>query len=452
MTYYNQDAMQGEEGRLYTFQEFEQARDKCAFALAAIQAHEGTRLVVTAKRADRYDRQLNDGITEVYRMLGDAGKQQRPIASNFFHRLCTQKVMYSLGNGIEWADDSQAVKERLGRHFDHDVQSIAYDAVIHGVCFGFWNLDRLYRLPITQFVPLWDEADGSLRAGIRYWRLSTNRPLQAVLYEEDGYTRMREVANTLRVSEEKHPYIEHVAYTRAAPDEAVIIGENYTALPIVPMWGSRLHQSALIGVERSIDAYDLIRSGFASDLQECAQIYWLVENRGGMDEQDLREFLDRLRLHHIANADTSGDGSVKPYVQEVPYQARESFLNLMRSGIYEDFGALDVHMVEAGATNDHIQAAYQPLDENADDFEYQVAEFLEHITMIAGIEGAEPVFTRDRVSNQLETVQMVAAEAAWLDDETVLRKLPNITPEEVAGILERKDRQVIDMSGFGGNE
>mgnify|MGYP002765386125 FL=1 len=35
-------------------------------------------------------------------------------------------------------------------------------------------------------------------------------------------------------------------------------------------------------------------------------------------------------------------------------------------------------------------------------------------------------------------------EAEWLDEETVLRKLPNITPDEVAEILKRKDAEAAD--------
>ena len=34
---------------------------------------------------------------------------------------------------------------------------------------------------------------------------------------------------------------------------------------------------------------------------------------------------------------------------------------------------------------------------------------------------------------------MVVMEAPYLDDETILKKLPNITPDEVAAILSAKD-------------
>ena len=36
---------------------------------------------------------------------------------------------------------------------------------------------------------------------------------------------------------------------------------------------------------------------------------------------------------------------------------------------------------------------------------------------------------------------MVALEANWLDEETILRKLPNISPDEVEQILLRKAQE-----------
>ena len=62
------------------------------------------------------------------------------------------------------------------------------------------------------------------------------------------------------------------------------------------------------------------------------------------------------------------------------------------------------------------------------------------ILALQGIEDT-PVFTRTRISNTKEQVETVCLEAEWLDDETILRKLPNITPDERAKILERKQRE-----------
>lgn len=456
------DEVRDDRSRMLTYQDFVEAgdADRGGFVLEAIERHKSGRAYRIARMADAYDRQenttINAYVQKVFDITGsklvDFTAGNNKIASNFFHRLNTQRTMYSLGQGVSFIDADEAggedeTKERLGKHFDHDLRTLAYDALIHGVCFGFWNFDRMFVFPLTEFVPLWDEYDGTLRAGIRFWRIDGSRPMQAVLYEADGYTRYRSrrdadgvAGERLDVVEGKRPYIEKTSYTPADGIEQVIGGENYSALPVVPMWGSRLHQSTLVGMRQEIDSYDLIRSGFANDLTDCAQIYWLVSNAGGMGDNDLQRFLDRLKINHVAVVDSDEGGNAQAYTQEIPYAARQAYLQSIRDGIYEDFGALDVHAVAAGATNDHIDAAYQPMDEEASDFEYQVTEFVQQLLSLMGIDDT-PVFKRTRISNQKEQVDMVMSEAPYLDHETVLRKLPNISPSEVPAIRERLDAE-----------
>lgn len=457
-----------DKSRILTYQDFVEAGDanREGFVLEAIERHKSGEAYRMARMADAYDRQqnttINKYVQKIFDLTGsklvDFTASNNKIASNFFHRLNTQRVMYSLGQGVSFIDadeagEEDATKAMLGPHFDHDLRVLAYDALIHGVCFGFWNLDRMFVFPLTEFVPLWDEYDGTLKAGIRFWRIDQSRPMQAVLYEADGYTRYQSrqdangVANErLEAVEEKRPYIEKTSYTPADGIEQVIGGENYSALPVVPMWGSKLHQSTLVGMRQAIDSYDLIRSGFANDLTDCAQIYWLVSNAGGMGDADLQKFLDRLKINHVALVDSDDGGNAQAYTQEIPYAARKEYLQMIRDGIYEDFGALDVHTVAAGATNDHIDAAYQPMDEEASDFEYQVSEFIQQLLGLMGVEDA-PVFKRTRISNQKEQVDMVVAEAQWLDRETVLRKLPNIAPGEVQAIMDRLDAEDEERMG-----
>ena len=101
---------------------------------------------------------------------------------------------------------------------------------------------------------------------------------------------------------------------------------------------------------------------------------------------------------------------------------------------------LDVHAIAAGATNDHIDAAYQPLDDNADDFEYFVGDAIEKILELAGIDD-EPQFKRNRISNEKERTDMILEAANYLDEETILKKLPFVAPEEVPDILAKLDEE-----------
>ena len=87
-------------------------------------------------------------------------------------------------------------------------------------------------------------------------------------------------------------------------------------------------------MRQAIDSFDLIRSGFANDLTDCAEIYWLIENYGGMTEEELAKFRDRLKINHIAEVATGNGGSVKPFVQDIPFQARKAYLDDIKAGIY----------------------------------------------------------------------------------------------------------------------
>lgn len=418
-----------------------------------------------ALEANAYDRQQNttimDYIKYMYNQSGakviDFSASNNKICSNFFHRLNTQRNTYLLGNGVSFTDHKQIItnqdgtqttidetKQILGNKFDSDLKDGGYQALIHGVTFGFWNYERLVFFPITEFVPLWDEDTGNLRGGIRFWQLTVDKPLMVILYEEDGYTKYRKDTKkkaTLQIVEPKRGYIQHTTTTSEGGIEKIEYS-NYESFPIVPLWGSNLHQSTLVGMRGQIDIYDLVKSGFANDLDDVAQIYWILNGADGMSNKDLAEFRARLKLQHIAKVDEE-NSSVTPHTQDIPFQARETFLKDIRESIYEDFGALDVHTVAAGATNDHIDAAYQPMDEEADDFEYQVTDFIHSVLALMGIDD-NPVFKRNRISNQNEQTQMILSAAEYLDTETILNKLPFITVDEVSEIMARKDRETED--------
>lgn len=437
---------------MYTYQDFIAEDDRRAALRTAIQHHMSSEEYKTAVDADLYDRQRNSTINNYVKVIQDysgnpmvdANAANSKIASNFFYRLNTQLNSYLFGNGVTFAEDS-AIKDRLGPDFDTALAAWGYFARIHGSAYGYWAGDKLHVYKLTEFVPLLDELTGDLRAGIRFWSLDWGRkPQNITLYEEDGYTvyQTRENGGSeIYELQPKRGYKQIITYTEA--DGETIAGEeNYPSLPIIPMYGSRLKQSTLVGTKAAIDSYDLIQSGFANDLLDCAQIYWIIENCGGMRREDLQEFLARIRLDHVATADTKSMGvdssSLKPYAQEIPFQARSAYLEQIRHQIYEAFGALDTTSISAAQqTATEIKAAYQNLDQEADALEYQAIKAIQELLSLLGLEGT-PVFNRARIINEAEQVQMVLMEAEYLDEQTVLELLPNIPVDKIEKILERK--------------
>ena len=342
------------------------------------------------------------------------------LRSTFFNRFLIQQNQYLLGNGITWTKEE--TKDKLGKDFETQVELAGEKALVGGVSFGFWNYDRMDVFSILEFVPLWDEEDGALKAGIRFWQIAHDKPTRATLYELDGYTEyMWKSGEEVQIVQEKSTY-KQIAVTSPVDGEKIYNYTNYETFPIVPLWGNKEHQSEMEGHRESIDCYDLIKSGFANNVDEASYIYWAIQNGGGMDDIDLANFVDRMRKVHASIVE--GDGATATaHSVETPYASRESLLAILRSDLYEDFMALDTRVIVGGAnTATQIRAAYEPLNSKTDRYESCIFDFINGILSLAGIDDV-PTFTRSVVINESEEIDMVMSAANYLSNEYITKKV-----------------------------
>ena len=275
------------------------------------------------------------------------------------------------------------------------------------------------------------------------------------LYEIDGYTEYIDTKKDgLRVWKEKRPYLQTIR--RSDVDgETVEGGDNYPAFPIIPMYANDLKQSELVGIRESIDCYDFVKSGLANEIDDTSGIYWVLKNSGGMDDLDIARFLDRMRTLRAATVDSDDGGGAEAHTLDVPYQAREAMLTRLRSDLYEDFQLVDMEKIMSGnLTATAIRMGYQAQDDKCGDFEYCIRDFIGKLLALLGIDDT-PSFQWNRIANQLEETQMVLMAANYLDDESILRHLPWVLPEEVDEIMQRRDEEdvsrVEDISFSQGN-
>ena len=249
--------------------------------------------------------------------------------------------------------------------------------------------------------------------------------MRATLYEIDGLTDYVWHKGKGEVLKPKRSYKVKTATTEADGTE-IYDGENYPTFPIVPLWGNPEKQSTLIGLREQIDCYDLIKSGFANDVDDASLIYWVIQNAGGMDDVDLAKFVQQIKTVHAATVDDSG-ATAEAHTMDVPYASREALLNRLRSDLYEDAMALDIKEISSGAaTATQIKAAYEPLNSKADDFEYCVNEFIQGLLNLAGIEDEDPSFTRSIIINKQEEVSVVLQAGEYLPQDYMTRKILTI--------------------------
>ena len=430
------------------------------FIVSAINDHKGSDQYRWAQIGDAYDKQKNTTIMQYRKLLytvsgvaiPDNFSASHKLPSNFYNRFNVQENQYLLGNGVNFENDSTV--EKLGtrkKSFDTQMQKLGKLALTQGESFGFYNMDHIEVFELLEFVPLYDEADGALKAGIRFWQIDDSKPLRVTLYELDGYTEYIKHRNDahLVVFKDKRKYILKTRTTEADGTE-IYDGENYNGFPIVPLWGNQDHMCKIKAWQPKIDCYDLIESGFANDVDDASLIYWTITNAGGMDDIDLAKFIQHMKTVKAAVVDDAV--KAEAHTQDVPVTARETYLNRLEKDLIKDAMALDTEAIANGNTvATAIRAAYEPLNNKTDDFEYCVIEFIQNILDLAGIED-DPTFKRSTIINQTEETNMVLAAAQYLDNETILKHLPFISVDEINDILDNTVREEAERFALNGGQ
>lgn len=415
-----------------------------------------------------YIRQMNTTICEYQKLLYKVTGEVVPdnysanfkLCSNFFARFITDLVSYLLSNGIIWKEDG--TREKLGDDFEEQVYDAAYDALTYGKSFGFWNFDHVEEFTPLEYYPFPDEETNAHMAGVYFKQIDSTKPLRATLYEIDGYTNFM-WSGTVDASDEWIQLEKGVYMTKKQKyvnvKSGTIVdgmkdydGENYPAFPIVPCQANRYAISALVGLRENIDAYDLIKSGFANTVDDASLIYWTINNAGGMDEIDLAAFVDRMKRVHSANL---GDGqTADAHTVEIPFASREAILTRLRADMYEDFMALDTKNIASGAiTATQIEASYSPMDKKADQLERFVTKFIKGILAVAGIEDV-PTYVRSQITNKLEEMQKLMTGAQYLPSEYVTRRVVTLLGDidHVDEVLQMIQDENIGRMPFGEDE
>lgn len=433
----------------------ENEEERMGFVKQCINEHTGTAMYKTAWIADQYNKHRNVTINEYQKLLYTVSGKAIPdvwsanfkMACRHFHRFVVQENQFLLGNGVSW--ENEDTSDKLGTQeyeFDTQLSTLGKNALVHGVSFGFFNLDHLDVFSLLEFVPLYDEENGSMRAGIRFWQISSDKPLRATLYEEDGYTDYIWIEGEGKMLGTKTAYKLKIV-SNPADGERIYDAENYPSFPIVPLWGNSEHQSEIVGLREQIDCYDLIKSGFANTVDEASIVYWTIQNAGGMDDVDLAKFVERMKTVHATTMDDMAQA--QSHTQDAPYASREALLERLDNDLYRDAMALNTETIAGGAvTATQIKAAYEPLNSKTDDFEYQITKFIGSILSLAGVDD-KPTFTRSILVNASETIQNIIQGAQYLSADYVTTKILDVLGDgdKAEDILKQLAAEEIDR-GF----
>lgn len=443
-----------------TYQDWLAAQDRDALLLSAIESYKASPAFRQALEAGEYFRGCNTAVARKTVLRArkietreESGRKRirtgtedvvgNRIGSGFLFRFITQQNQFLLGNGCILPDGQ--TKASLGADFDHQLAFLGERALIHGVSWGFWNVDHLEVLEAARdsrsgFFALVDEMTGQPMVGVQFWQLTADKPLYIRLFEVDGFTLLRREWSALVPVQPKSAYV--VTLRSDALGDELLSAENYAALPVIPLYANTEHHSELTpAIKAKIDAYDNILSDFADNLDRANDVYWVLNNFGGTTDDIARMLEEIQRIKAVANlSDGSGSSSTaEPHTIEVPYAARQAALDILEKALYQDYMALNLDALTGSSlTNVAIRAATANLNLKADRYEWQVFSFVQRLLSLLGITTEEIRFQRQCIANESETVADIAAMRPDIDRRTALKLNPYIQPEEIDQLLQEE--------------
>lgn len=376
-----------------------------------------------------------------------ANRQERidgnRVFSSFFSRFVIQQNQYLLANGVTLSDE--ATKKRLGLGFDKALERLGERALVHGVAWGYWNVDHLEVIEavkdnLSGAVALVDERTSEPMALVQFWQVNSKRPLYVRLFEIGGVSEYRKGDDKLEeIDKSRRPYIVRTITDALGTEE--VGGDNYSRLPVIPLWASEERRSELTpAIKSKIDLYDRILSDFGDNLDRACDVYWVLNNFGGTtsDIADTLATIEKLKAVANMSDGTGNSSTAEPHTIEVPYAARQAALEILQKQLYSDYMALSMDELTGGSlTNVAIETAMMNLNLKADRYEWQCFQFVQGVLRLLGIETEKIKFKRQQLVNRSETVADISLMRDYIDQETALKLNPYIDQEEIPDIINR---------------
>lgn len=430
---------------ILTYQDYDKAPDKALFIIKAINEYLSSYFYQKAIEAEQYFKGENTAILNRPKWtMKKTGKQitfsQNITISNFFFRFVVQLNQYLLANGLQLKDQTQ--KNKLGFGFDKTLEAIGEKSLVHGSCWGYWNLDHLEMFKTTEFFALLDERTSEPMVGVRFWQIDPEKPMNVHVFETDGVTEYIKDNDTLTIYKEKRSYKQEVRSDAISTE--ITKASNYGVLPIIPLYANEYRRSEFTpNIKTKIDMYDKIFSDFGDNLERTNDIYWAITNFGGTTNE-IREMLAEIEeLRAVfARGDGSHNTTAEPHTIEVPYAARQTALDLLERALYADSMSMNMNEITGGSlTNVAIDTAKANLSLKANRFEWQVFQFCQKILNLVEVKTEDIKFRRQTIANATENINNVLNiyREGLFDKRTALEKMDGdiVASDEIDTIMDR---------------
>lgn len=154
--------------------------------------------------------------------------------------------------------------------------------------------------------------------------------------------------------------------------------EGFGFIPFFRLDNCKKQFSALKPVKELIDDYDLMSCGLSNNLQDTAEALYVVK---GFQGDNLDELITNIKTKKHIGVDE--DGGVEIKTVDVPYQARQTKLDLDEKNIYRfGMGFNSAQVGDGNITNIVIKSRYALLDLKCNKIEIRLKQFIRKLLKI----------------------------------------------------------------------
>ena len=169
----------------------------------------------------------------------------------------------------------------------------------------------------------------------------------------------------------------HAIYKKGK-DESIYY-ESYGFIPFFRLDNCKKQFSGLKPIKHLIDDYDLMSCGLSNNIQDTNEALYVVK---GFQGDNLDELMVNMKAKKHVGVDD--DGGVEIHTIDIPYQARQTKLDLDEKNIYRfGFGLNTAGLKDTSATtNIAIKSAYSLLDLKVNKLEIRLKQFMRKLLKV----------------------------------------------------------------------
>ena len=375
------------------------------------------------------------------------------IAHNFHQLLVDEKVAYMFTYPILIdVDDNEAINERvddvLGQEFVRKMKDLGVEASNTGCGWlHYWanekNEFKYEKVESEQILPFYsDDLERELIEVLRTYK---------VVEYDDNLTAIEFIVVEDWTKDTFDQY--KFRHTIDGQDESQLKGirHNFGRVPFIPFANNSDETSDLIKYKDLVDLYDRVVSGYANDIEDIQEVMWIVTNYDGKSG----DFLKDVKKYKTIFLEDEGDGAkgdVKTLSVEIPVEARNSILELLKKQIYESGQGLQQDNENFGnASGVALKFFYRKLELKAGlletEFRESINKLVEAILDFYHLphKKISQVWSRNMIASDLETSQIATQSVGIIPEKLILQNHPWVEDvDEAERLLEEEEEKEVE--------